>query len=65
MGSQNSVCQTQAAGYSGNFVHIEQKKSVRSDSVYAHWIAAINALDFDATPAPATIAVTSPNGLET
>jgi hypothetical protein len=63
--TEDSVCQIQAAGYSGHFVHIEQKKAARNDSVYAHWIAAINALDFDSVPAPASLHVTSPNGAET
>lgn len=59
-----AVCETQAWTHTGRFVHIEQKRHVRADSVHAYWITAINGVASNQVPDPIHFHVTSPNGGE-
>jgi len=59
-----SVCNADAIGYTGRFIHIEQISQMRSSSAYQYWIDAINAVDFEAATPPPLVSVTSPNGGE-
>lgn len=40
--TSGSECGTAATSYSGHFIHIEQVRSIRTDTVHAHWVTAIN-----------------------
>lgn len=40
--TSGSECGTAANAYSGQFIHIEQKRDIRRDSVHTYWVTAIN-----------------------
>jgi len=59
------VCGTAADGYSGRFIHIEQKYAIRGSDFHQSWIDAINAIDFTTASPPRSFTITSHNGGET
>ncbi|KAJ9449345.1 hypothetical protein DIPPA_27089 [Diplonema papillatum] len=52
------VCSVYSSGYTGRFIHIEQEDWVRHQ--HAHWISAINSVDFDAAVPARSITLLSP-----
>lgn len=49
----SQVCGTYAQGYTGRFIHVEQKIEMRNSAYHGDWIAALNAA-FPLAPVPCT-----------